>query len=180
MKRAIGLKKWIVVCGILSATATRGDGIWTVRDCWNNRQDAPSTKLSDFGIVGFMGHTRVATLDAKLETRLSRVRTRMKFSSIPENVALRRVEIPGTLAEAAVYLNHNVCMAYPPVLCVETDDAFFFSGGTSTEPVYDFGSGIAIMKADGSIWTWDGEREDSTGLTETTGSFPVTAAPKQP
>jgi hypothetical protein len=78
----------------------------------------------------------------------------MKFAEIPENVVLQKEKIPATLVEAAVYLGRNICMAYPPVLCVDAGDAFFFSGGTSTGPVYDFTSGIAILRENGAIWTW--------------------------
>ena len=129
--------------------------------CWDNQPDAPPTKLSDWGEVRFLSHARVATLDEKLEARLAQVRAKMGFARVPENVRLKKEPIPATLVEAANYLDNHVCMAYPPILCVEADDAFFFSGGLSTGPVYDFESGIGIMKADGGIWTWDGRCETS-------------------
>lgn len=112
-------------------------------------------KLSDLGVGGFMAHVRVASLNPQLEARLVLVQPRMDTKSIPEDTILLKEKIPVTLAEAAEYLNRNVCMAFPPVLCVETADAFFFSGGRSTKPVYDFSCGMAVTKADGAIWTWD-------------------------
>lgn len=151
----------IAICCILLTTSTYGDGLWTVKNCWDNRADAPETKLSDLGEVRFLSHARVATLDAQLEARLARIKASMSFGRRPEKVALGEEEIPSTLVDAANYLDRHVCMAYPPILCVETEDAFFFSGGRSTNPVYDFGSGMAIMKRDGAIWIWDHVEEEA-------------------
>jgi hypothetical protein len=152
---------WIVCGMMLGAAAACGEGWVSPSHCWDNRTDAPTTKLSDLGEVRFLSPTRVATLDEKLTERLAQVRSKMDFSSVPGNVRLKKEPIPATLVEAANYLDNHVCMAYPPILCVEADDAFFFSGGRSTGPVYDFESGMAIMKADGSLWTWDGRLETS-------------------
>ncbi|MBQ7252139.1 MAG: hypothetical protein IJS32_06000 [Kiritimatiellae bacterium] len=138
----------------LPVAAARGDGWVPPGDCWNGRADAPPTKLSDLGVVGFLSHARVVCLDAKLDARLAEIRTKMEYPSIPESVISGKEKIPATLAEAAVYLGGNVCMAYPPVLCVDAGDAFFFSGGTSTGPVHDFSSGMAVMRENGAIWTW--------------------------
>ena len=154
MKLTIDSSPCIAVCSLLLAAAAFGDGIWTVEDCWQDRTDAPKTALSDLGVAGFMAHAKIALLDEELSARLSQIQKRMSFSRRPENVAMQKEQIPDTMAEAAEYLNRHVCMAYPPVLCVETGEAFFFSGGRSTKPVFDFSSGIAIMKADGTIWTW--------------------------
>lgn len=163
MKQIIDWKSLAMCCFVFSASFASGDSLLTVKDCWKNRADAPQTELSDLGVVGFMSFARVAHLDARMETLLGQAKLNMKFSNIPENVVMQKENIPATLAEAANYLIHNVCMAYPPVLCVETDEAFFFSGGSSTDPVYDFSSGIAIMKADGAIWTWE-HVEDENGM----------------
>lgn len=160
MIRTIDMKPWIVVCWVWVTGVVQGGECWPGKDCWNHPQNAPQTKLSDLGVVGFMSLARVAVVDAEVEASLSQIRTKMGFSSQPEKVVSGEENIPATWAEAAHYLARNVCMAFPPVLCAETSDAFFFSGGTSTIPVYDFGSGIAILKTDGSIWTWT--REDAT------------------
>ena len=74
---------------------------------------------------------------------------------------LQKAKIPATLVEAAVYLRRNVCMAYPPVLCVDAGNAFNFSGGNSTGPVYDFESGIAILRENEAIWTWQRRNAES-------------------
>lgn len=160
MKQTIDLPKWIVVWWLCATAPTFGDGFWMVKYCWDNRQDVPETKLSDFGVDGFLGYARVASMDESLARRLTHIQAKMIFQTVPENVTLQKEKIPETLAEAANYLEYNVCMAYPPVLCVETDEAFYFSGGTSTKPVYDFSSGIAIMKGDGAIWTWNHVEEE--------------------
>lgn len=155
MQQTIDWKSLVVCCFAISAASAAGNGILTAKDYWKDRTDAPQTALSNLGVAGFMSHARVANWDSRLENRLAQVKLTMKFSNIPENVVLQKEAIPATLAEAADYLNSNVCMAYPPVLCVETDEAFFFSGGRSATPVHDFSSGMAIMKEDGSIWSWD-------------------------
>ena len=125
MKHAIDWISLTVCCFALSAMSAAGNSLLTVKDCWKDRADAPQTELSDLGVVGFMSYARVANLDSRLENRLAQVKLMMKFSNIPENVIRQKETIPATLAEAAVYLSNNVCMAYPPVLCVETDEAFY-------------------------------------------------------
>lgn len=157
----IELKSSLIVGLLLFAVAVRGDEIWTAKNCWDNRSDAPPTKLSDLGVDGFLRNARVASLDAKWEARLAKVKPKMTFLRLPKKVALHDDSIPVTLVEAAGYLTRYICMAYPPILCIETDDAFYFSGGRATMPVYDFSSGMAIMKADGSIWGWDQVEEDA-------------------
>ena len=140
---------------IVAAMADHVRGFWMADESWEMDSKTPQTKLSDLGVSGFMSYARVAPLDEKLSAQLERVKTKMSFLEIPESVTLQKTKIPATLAESADYLSRNVCMAFPPILCTETEDVFYFSGGTSTEAVYDFSSGIAIMKADGAIWTWN-------------------------
>ncbi len=118
--------------------------------------EPPGIKLSDLGKIRRMGETRFVAVDEKLAAQLEKIRLSWRFARLPENVRLGREKIPQTFAEATDYLYAYICMAFPlPAACTETEDAFYFSGTTAGKVDYDFTSGIAIMKADGAIWTWE-------------------------
>jgi hypothetical protein len=72
------------------------------------------------------------------------------LSKSQENVdPIERIE------EAFDFMNVNVNMAYVPSKYLEDDEAFYFSGGTTSEEVLDFSSGIAVNKKDRTITSWD-------------------------
>ncbi len=60
-----------------------------------------------------------------------------------------------SINEAFTYLNTNLGMASPPRFYTEDDEAYYFSGGITAEPVNDFKSGMCVRKRGGSITAWD-------------------------
>ena len=65
------------------------------------------------------------------------------------------VEVIERIEEAFDFMNMNVNMAYVPQKYLEDDKFFYFSGGTTSDEVLDFSSGIAVNKKDRSITSWD-------------------------
>ncbi len=59
-----------------------------------------------------------------------------------------------TIEEAFDFMNMSISMAYVPQKYLEDDEAFYFSGGTTSEAVLDFSSGIAVNKKDRTITSW--------------------------
>ena len=52
------------------------------------------------------------------------------------------------------YVGRSLSMAFPPVKGVEIDGYFFLSGGTSSGPISDFSTGIAVDAKTGEIYLW--------------------------
>ena len=106
-------------------------------------------------------------VNADLARKLLDIERVMKVVRSPQGSSMNEVGGPKTIDEARRYLYKHVNMAYPPVACVEYDNVFFFSGGTSTRPVKDFSSGFAIKKNRRPIFGWENNRCDEIGqLTE--------------
>ena len=106
-------------------------------------------------------------VNADLARKLLDIERVMKVVRSPQGSSKNEVGGPKTIDEARRYLYKHVNMAYPPVACVEYDNVFFFSGGTSTWPVKDFSSGFAIKKNRRPIFGWENNRCDEIGqLTE--------------
>lgn len=106
-------------------------------------------------------------VNADLARKLLDIERVMKVVRSPQGSSMNEVGGPKTIDEARRYLYKHVNMAYPPVACVEYDNVFFFSGGTSTRPVKDFSSGFAIKKNRRPIFGWEDNRCDEIGqLTE--------------
>lgn len=60
-----------------------------------------------------------------------------------------------TIEEAFDYMNMSVNMAYVPQKYLYDNEAFYFSGGTTSDEVLNFSSGIAVKKKDRTITSWD-------------------------
>ncbi len=111
--------------------------------------------------------TNAIIVNADLARKLLDIERVMKVVRSPQGSSMNEVGGPKTIDEARRYLYKHVNMAYPPVACVEYDNVFFFSGGTSTRPVKDFSSGFAIKKNRRPIFGWEDNRCDEIGqLTE--------------
>lgn len=63
-----------------------------------------------------------------------------------------------TIDEAFDFMNTNVNMSYIPQKYFEDNNAFYFSGGITTDAVLDFSSGIAVNKEDRTITSWEFHR----------------------
>ncbi len=60
-----------------------------------------------------------------------------------------------TIEEAYNYINVNINMACVPRKYLIDNDFFYFSGGTTSDEVVDFSSGIAVNKNDRTITSWN-------------------------
>lgn len=79
------------------------------------------------------------------------IKTRMRpaFSSQPD-----RKEIV-TRASVLPYVGRSLSMAFPPVKGIEIDGYYLLSGGTTSDVVNDFSSGIAVDSNSGEIYLWN-------------------------
>ncbi|MDR1180597.1 MAG: hypothetical protein LBL13_01265 [Bacteroidales bacterium] len=59
-----------------------------------------------------------------------------------------------TRSEAILYFNENTIIPVVPTSAYESEDYYYFSGGTRTYPVTDFSTGLAIEKKTGRIFSW--------------------------
>lgn len=124
----------------------------------------PSAPPGEVGVLtnqvpklkGFMSKTRVVGHpDQLILDKVKSVKPKLKQSLGPKPTKTG----PRTLEVAAEYLARNVSMACPPSVCLEYEDVFYFSGGTTTAPDTNFLSGFAIKKGDTAIHSWKKERE---------------------
>jgi len=99
----------------------------------------------------FLSRTKIVAGDSNIQERVIQAKKKLE--------ELRRItndigKGPQTIEEAAVHLSENINMACPPTKCFEHEGVFYFSGGTSSKPVHDFSSGLAIKKGEKTIYTW--------------------------
>jgi hypothetical protein len=87
-------------------------------------------------------------LNLQQENKINRT---IHDSSILDNDPDLQIE---TAVQAFERLNVNLSMAAPPQLYAEDESYYYFSGGTSANPIDDFSSGIRVSKSGGKIYIW--------------------------
>ena len=98
-----------------------------------------------------LNRTIVAT---NTESYLDQVKIASREMRILIAISAEKGPAPQTITDAARYISRHVGYSRPPDRCLEYDDVFYFSGGTTTKMIEDFSRGLAIKKGETTIYTW--------------------------